>query len=287
MGNGTGQIGSLPTYSWLQQAYASTGNEIAAVLLPLIQYAASYQAIEGGNLSSNGASVGVAESVEGLPVFALLSWGPTCQLARGGGGNKVPLGGDGLQRYNDEKQQLLSGDYLSSDSCRAFFGSDQIRLSYYGQLPAGIINQVPYDGLQSNISWYDAGFLSARDLNNPVKVSIFKGAPVCGQFVSYRGVKGTVSVTSRVAAAAQIHPPAGGGASDVYINTKRLKDLSQATIAHEALHNITGMYDSPVPGTPVKGDLETLLGLDPTRDCPVGSICVSNVLKTKGCVGAN
>ena len=139
---------------------------------------------------------------------------------------------------------------------------------------------IPYDGLQSNISAYAAGFVSEADLsNNPRAVSVAKRIPVCGKFTSFHGPNGWVPVKGIVTAASQLHPLAGGPATDVYINTnpKVLKHLSQATILHEALHNLTGMYDD---------DLESTLGI-PAAKCTKGSICITEALRNAGCAGVN
>ena len=271
--------GPLYTQSWTVQSYVSAGNQIAAIAQPRIAWATSYTAIAGGSPSATGTSIGVAESVDGLPVFGLKFWGPSCQW-QAGGGSKVPLGGTALTRYDNEKQQLLTGNYLTSSSCSAFFNADPARASYFSLLPSSVAQQVPYDGLQSNISFYDAGFLSATDLNDPIKVSIFKGAPVCGQFVAYRGRYGTQSPKGKVTAASQLKPPAGGSATDVYINTntKVLTTLVQATVLHEALHNLTGRYDD---------GLFTLLGLRERENCAGGSVCITKKLSDEGCAGTN
>ena len=52
--------------------------------------------------------------------------------------------------------------------------------------------------------------------------------------------------------------------------------LTQSTIVHEALHNLTGMYDD---------DLEKLLGLESKKDCARGTVCISEKLQAAGCVG--
>ena len=305
-GSAVGQMANMPTQSWTQQSYSSTGGQIAQVLQPIIEWAASYEAIAGGNPSSNCTSVGVVETVEGLPVFALLHWGTSCQW-QANGGIKVPLmpdpkgaaptpEGAALNLYQTEKQKLLDGGYLNGSSC-SFFNTSTTA-TYFNKLPNAITNlspppstapelPTPYDGLQSNISWYDAGFLSAADLGNATKVSIFKNSPVCGQFVSFKPRGGGVTlVESRTTAASQVYPPGGGAATDMYIDTNYTQDLSQATIVHEALHNVTGMYDR---------DLAILLGLKPEcqngshcdTDCPKGSICINSRLVGAGCAGPN
>ena len=70
-GNATGQIDNLPEYSWTQRWYSSSLMQVTAVAYPVVEWATCYQATAGGNPSFNGAAVGVAAPVEGLPVFAL------------------------------------------------------------------------------------------------------------------------------------------------------------------------------------------------------------------------
>jgi hypothetical protein len=274
-GNSTGQLASLPTQSWTNGTYAISSTTTTSVALPAAQWETGYAAIAGGNPSNNGTSVGVSESVEGLPVFALSSWGPSCQL----GDQKVPLGGSALQQYTNERSSLLAGSYLTSTACSLFFNANPSRSSYFGQLTGGVNRQVPYDGVQTNISYYDAGFLSPADLNVPMKVGIYKKVPVCGMFVPFKGQNGTVRPTGKTTAASQLQPPSGGQATDIYVNTdaKVLNSLKQATGAHEVLHNLTQLYDD---------DLEKLLGLT-ADDCIGGTICISTKLVVSGCASTN
>jgi len=294
-GNAVDQMANMPTYSWIQASYLSTAG-VTQVLLPTVNWAASYQGITGGNFSSNGTSVGIARTLEGLLVFAmkLFHFSPDCQWQAPGAGVKVQLTGDALQSYQTEKQQLLAGNYLASTACSNFL-IPLIGQASYAQLSKAITQlppppelPTPYDGLQTNISCYDAGLLSPDDLSIPNKVSIYKGAPVCGQFAMYKPQHGGVGNPhpNRVTAVAQLRPPAGGTATDIYINTELTKTLVQATIVHEALHNVTGLYDD---------ELETRLGLRPeckkgidcATDCPSGSICISVTLLNQGCAGTN
>lgn len=274
-GDATGQLGTLPAYSWSENWYSSSGAGTSDLAIPPVEWPTSYGAMAGGNLSSNGTYVGVTELYEGLPVFALKSWGPSCTLDS----NKVPLGGGAIQQYNNEKQQLLSGPYLTSPSCSKFFSSIPNGQSYFSQFTNGVSRQVPYDGVQTNISQFDAGMVSAADVaSNPIAVNIKKISPVCALFLPWHGPHGLVQPQGKATAASQILPLANGPATDVYINTnpKTLKSLTQATILHEVLHNLTGMYDE---------QLENLLGLDPARNCPSGSICITQKLENVGCAG--
>jgi hypothetical protein len=263
----------------------------------VVEWATSYQAAAGGNPSSNGTAVGVAEEVEGLPAFALpLRGGPSCQLPSSGGA-KVPLGGAGLQQYSNEKQLLVTGSYLnSSPSCSSFFSSP-IRATYLSQLTAAVNGQVPYDGVQSNISQYDAGM---SDGKNPTDVRIKKLLPVCQLFVPFHGPNGVAGPTGRTTAASQISvaPPGGGPATDVYINTnaKVLNSLTQGTILHEVLHNLTGLLDF-VPqnwwtlyGYQPPYDLKTFVGIELTPGVdpnPGTTKDITIQLVSKGCAGTN
>ena len=293
-GNVTGTMGTLPTYSWTQNWYSSAGGRAAALALPVVEWATSYTAMEGGNPSANGTAVGVAESGEGMPVFALRNRGPSCQLPQGGG-TKVSLAGAALAQYNAEKQALLAGGYLTSANCSSFFASTPAA-SYFSRLTSAVTQQlpVPFDGVQTNISEYAAGFVSAADLSaanqgNPIManyVKILQGAPVCSDFfLKWRGLRGPGTTPAPLAnAESQIHPPAGGTATDVYINTNQFQNITQATVLHEALHNLTGLYDN------LHGQsLEALLGLKPKEDCGngIGTTCITTLLRNRGCAGPN
>ena len=179
-GNARNQL-TPAVQSWLTESYVSAGGAIADVQLPQIPWASSYQAITGGNPSFNGTAVGVAQSVEGVPIFGLKSRGPTCQL----GANKVALAGAPLDWVNNEKQQLINGGSMTSTACREFFNqpdADPARAPFFSLLTTAVTQNLPvfWDGLQTNISFYDAGFLSANN-TNPTDIGIYKTAPVCGQ----------------------------------------------------------------------------------------------------------
>ena len=103
--------------------------------------------MEGGNPSRNGTTVGVAAAVEGVPTFALEYWGGTCNLVHNEATPQVPLGAAGLTKYDNLKQQLLSGGRLTSLSlCSDFFHDDSIRAPYFDQLQNALTRQQPYDG---------------------------------------------------------------------------------------------------------------------------------------------
>ena len=105
-GNATGVLAGSPVQSWTEEIYTSAGGQVADVVLPPAEWASGYQSQAGGNPSSNGTAAGVFESVEGWAVFALHSWGPSCQLQTGSGGAHVFLGGDALGQYYIELQRV-------------------------------------------------------------------------------------------------------------------------------------------------------------------------------------
>jgi len=234
--------------------------------------------------------------VEGVPVFALpLRGGASCTSPPITGG-KVPLAGAGLQRYNSEQQQLLASNYLTSPACFTFFNGDPWRREYVNLLTNAVSRQLVWDGVQSTISLFDAGM---SDGKNPTDVSVKKKVPVCSLFIPFHSPYGTVTPTGKTTAASQIVPPIPGTtATVIYINTnqKVLNSLTQSTILHEALHNLTGLFDF-VPtnlrqayGYAPPFDLKTLVGIEPNPGVdpnPGNTNDISNQLRSQGCAGVN
>jgi hypothetical protein len=301
-GNATGQFGVSPDYSWSQQWYSSSGGQVADVIEATVDWAVSYQAVAGGNPSSNGTAVGVAEKVEGLPVFAIpLRGSPSC-LPPSPTSTRVPLSPAVLQLYTSVRNQWLAGDYLAGPppyapgTCGAFFADDPNRANYINQVSIAVTRQLPWDGVQTNISMYDAGM---SDGMIPADVAMKKIFPVCSLFVPFHGPHGTVPPTGFTTAASQILvvPPASGPATDVYINTrpKALKYLTQGEILHEALHNLTGLYDfvelkwRSLYGYQPPYDLKTFVGIELTPGVDPNSTGATNdiskALLTNGCAG--
>jgi hypothetical protein len=73
-------------------------------------------------------------------------------------------------------------------------------------------------------------------------------------------------------AVAQTQAPA----TDVYVNSRRMKFFTQSTILHEALHNLTGLED---------GDLKALLGLASTSTSATDDI--NKQLEQNSCAANN
>ncbi len=289
-GNLTGQTSNTSgVLSWRQTTYLSSTAQVSAIALPPSQWATSYTAFTGGNPSLTQAAIGVFEEVEGLPVFALSSVGKDCRL----GSAKTSLTGDPLNKYNDAKQQLLAAGSLSSAKCSTFFNSNPIRASFFSQLGSAVSRQVPYDGVHTTISQFDAGELStAKAARNPTAVLILKKVPVCAHFVTFKGPNGNVAPDGLVVAVSQITAPGSAPATDVYINTnsKPLKFLTQGTILHETLHNLTGLEDflglNERDGVQPPFDLKTLVGIEtaPGVDPNSGTTTdITSQLVTNGC----
>lgn len=258
-GAATEQISRVPAYSWDNRLYSLTTGGIAQISFPTVEWAASYAAMYGGNPSANGTFVGVAPPVQGFPVFALPYRGGFCSTSlQPNNDPPIPLGGPALTKYQLLKQEITSAGYLTvtPSTCSNFFQLDPVRVLYFDQLQDAVTRQTPYDGSLTTISLYDAGMLSPTVAAvSPVSVSSYKTAPVCSLFLTQ----------SR--AAAQLTAP-NGPATDVYITTRPdiLPLVSQATILHEALHNLTGLHDfldlDQRIGTPPPFDLKTFMGLE-------------------------
>ena len=283
--------------SWTGNWYGMPTGSTQQIALPPIRWAVTYASMLGGNPAQTGEFVGVGVPIEGVPIFGLGSKGSQCTLPKDPAARqKVPLGGVALAQYNGFKQALLSSGALTCPSCTSFFNSDIFRQVYFGQLTSAVTNQVPYDGFKTNISQYDAGF---SDGKIPIDVKIKQMVPVCAAFAPFHGPNGTATPRGVATATSQIAPPAGGSATDTYISTlpKALQRLSQGTILHEALHNLTGLYDflslkmqldynysQPADLKTLLG-LETSIGVDPD---PNGStIDITRILEANNCATQN
>jgi hypothetical protein len=241
-GSVTGQIASFATPSWSMGAYSPAGGGLSAVVQSPVLWATSFQTVASGNPSGNATSVPFVTWLDGLAFWAAPR-GPQCKL----GSSQAALGGGALQKYNDEKQALINGGYLTSGACSTFFNAPT-RASYSSQLVSAVNNQVAYDGTFTTISMYAAGLWTAKDTTNILFPAYWQKIPVCAM------LQNTSGANRANVALAQTQPPA----TDTYINTKPkifTKYLLQSTILHEALHNLTHLGDT---------DLELLLGITPT-----------------------
>ncbi len=102
-GSATGQ-GSFGTPAWTNDTYLISAGSIADVAQPPPQYAASFEAVAGGNPSHNATAVPFLTFIEGVPLFVYPSGSASCQL----GSTKAPLtSGPVFNLYTTAKQALL------------------------------------------------------------------------------------------------------------------------------------------------------------------------------------
>jgi len=263
-GSAVGQMAANAVPNWQGQLYVAGAGGLD-LAYSWVSFGASFAAAAGGNPSGNGTSVLNIRLSEGLPVWSLFGGQPKCAL----GADKILLGGSPLQQYSDLKQKLLTflGSLTPTSACEQFFNANPSLMLYYPLLKVAVKNQVPYDGLLSNLSMYDAGEWTQKDQEDVDAWPHFRTSPICRQFWSDWGDwGGTVAV-------AQVQPPS----TDVYIATqkKALTYLTQSTILHESLHNLTGLGDV---------DLYYLLT---GKKLPAGpTVVINTVLEQHGCVGA-
>jgi len=74
----------------------------------------------------------------------------------------VPLSGAALTQFHAEGSALMLGNYLTSPSCSTFFTGTPLGANYLDPVSLAVIEQVPYDAVQSNISMYDAGMSDGK-----------------------------------------------------------------------------------------------------------------------------
>jgi hypothetical protein len=262
-GNATGMLASLQP-DWAGQLYGPASSGVSLEYYWL-HFAASFWPVSGAEPSGVATSVANLGLSEGLPLW-FLSGPQSCGQV---GTNKIALGGEFstqnqqagqavLQQYNTVKQQLLTILQTAStnpqSACARFFTGGapvgttmNAPLSYYwttlvtnlqtgsttNLVVASVTNQTPYDGPLSNLSMLAAGaYVSSQLIEDPVpKLGQYA---VCQSFWSGGSWSGTVAL-------AQSQPPG----TDVYIATQKsaTPNLTQSTILHEALHNLTGLSD--------------------------------------------
>jgi hypothetical protein len=227
-----------------------------------VGYGAGFWSVAGGSPSGSATSVANVGLIEGLPLFILPQKIP-CTI----GSVKSFLGGQASIQYNHLRPLLLAGLQAAAlpSSCSNFFNGQSGR-PILGAVISAVTNQVPYAGPASNLSQYDAGEWTQNDTLFPnTWPSGFQQAPVCRRFFGNGpgGWSGTV-------ATAQTQSPG----TDAYYATQSaaLQHLTQATILHEALHNLTGLGDP---------DLYMLLT---GKNLPAGPTApISSALVTMGC----
>jgi len=270
-GNATGQVPALAgaSPSWGAQVYTAGASGVNLDSY-WVEYGSSYGVMPGGNPSGTAAvlNVGLAES---FPLWSVKSalkglfGSPTCTL----GTDKIQLQPVGQQvltlsadqqatvnHYKTTKQNLLtylgtltapgtsacSGTVAPTAKCGCLFNAIPGGPQYFSQLTAAVTRQVPYDGILSNLSKVAAGEWTQDEKDNSTAWGYLQKQPICQEF--WQG-----AYWSGVGATAQIQPPSHGvPATDVYLGTMKdaRQSLTQSTILHESLHNLTGLHDGPL-----------------------------------------
>ena len=292
-GNVTSQTpDSGATMAWGGDWYASVGAVIDKTAPSQLDLDWSWGAVANGNPSATGISVFSLGDVEekhswlirGLQKIGLVDTCPGSATSD----NPVPLSGNALNLYSSLKSQLVGWlQHLPPGSTCANFmrsrptfkGGTSLDLN---QLISIINNQIPVDGLKSTTSEFIGGYYADWELNVLHYQQGLENAPLCGVL---RGANATA--VSAFSAAAT------GSPDYIFISTKGLTYLTQATILHEALHHLTGLVDFAVPenrpkySIPPPYDLKTFVGIETTPGVdphPSESYDISQQLEKQGCV---
>ena len=296
-GNATGQVPSLAgaSPSWGAQVYTAGASGVNLNNY-WVEYDSSFGVMPGGNPSGNGTAVLNVGLAESFPLWSFKSvvnnlfGSPTCKI----GADKVQLQPVGQQvltlsadqqatvdHYQTTKQNLLtylvtltapgagtcSGTPAPTAKCGCLFNAIPGGPQYFSQLAAAVTRQIPYDGILSNLSKAAAGEWSQGQRNNPKIWGYLQQQPICQEF--WKG-----GYWSGVGATAQIQPL--GLATDVYLATMKQprQSLTQSTILHESLHNLTGLSDDGLYNL-LTGTSKGLNGQD--------SVVISTTLLNNGC----
>ena len=255
-GNATGQIpimvGASPI--WAGQIYAGGGSGAQADYY-WVRFGVGFWSLAGGNPSGSGTSAQNLGTVEGHPKWKpkdLPKQSVACAL---GTPPPVSLTGTALTQYRSLQQDL--GAYLTSLSrmfasqCSVFFATQTdpfMPRVDFAKLMLAVANQVPFDGLQSVLSEYAAGIYTTEDVNATYLPSepwpyVKAHSAVCSDFWYSGRWNTTVAVAQTLGT--QPTTPGQPPFTGVYIATLplALKYLTQSTILHESLHNLTGYSD--------------------------------------------
>jgi hypothetical protein len=258
------QLTSLPeygwTYSWTQQWYSPATGDLAALAVPILEWAPTYQPVAVGNPSGTPVSAANLGTLEGLPLW----YSPagkgrkksSCKL----GADKIDLDGAALRQYKSLKQSLLT--FLQSKPA----SSSCVPGINFGQMATAVDRQLPFNGLLSNLSLYAAGEWNEKSTKLQTW-PLFQQVPVCSNFFQSGRWSGTV-------ATAQIQAPG----TNAYYATQEsaLKNLQQSTILHESLHNWTGLDDEDLYAALTGGILKP----------GTKTVVIARALEQYGCVGA-
>ena len=277
-GNATGQppivVGGEPTrgpqVSWGAQMYTTDTPGVSLNNI-WVELSSSYWSMQGGNPSRTATSILNSGLSESMPLWFLpFASASNCRL----GTDKIALGQEvlpkdlqsgqaALSQYTSARQSAL--DFLNSmqatSACATFLSGKELSVS---AITKAITNQVPYDGLLSTLSMVAAGESTQADRDDKDAWPNFQKQPVCTQ---YWGSGGS---WSGVVASAQVQPPG----TDIYLATqmRALNYLTESTILHEALHNLTGLDDNKLYNR-LSG---TTCGFGNSKSAVINTLLISN-----------
>jgi hypothetical protein len=251
-GNATGMMGILAGASPGWPAHVFTGGAAGVALNNLwVEYASSWGVMPGGNPSGNGTAAMMIALHESKPTWwtkaaKVLGAPAACTLGTANVllgqetlSGDLQAGNAALNQYNASKASLLAylGTLTPTSTCATSPGLGPL----FGQLQLAVEMQVPFDGPDTTLSEWAAGAWIEEQYNqNPSMQAQWQAdwlaTPVCGEFWK----QGTWSGTTAVATAAP-----GWVRQGVYFATQKtaIPRITEATILHEALHNMTGFGD--------------------------------------------
>ena len=262
---------------WQSQLFSADGG----FAYSRVNFANSSWVTPGANPGGTATSILNIGTYEGTAVFDFLFQpqgvikcpvgdSTTSQVPIGGG---VPTNYNSLveQQYEQIVSDLLASDNLTSQAgqCGTFFNSNSQLAPYFSQLKAAVSQQVAFDGLQSTISMYNSGIWTQAQIDDAATRIQLLNTPVCWTFSKLAKGKGD---WNSIVAQAQIQPPA----TDIYLfsGKQAIKNLTQSTVLHETLHNLTRMDDYQL--------YKLLTGKELDRTWPTSVI--NTVLIQNGCV---
>ena len=229
-GNATGQLGSAPVRSWVNNSYSSGESAVTSIAAQIVKYAQVFTAIAGGNRSQNGTSV----QEEWFPEL------PSCPT--------VPPGNSPCPReaIRDALAKLRAKVSTNCPACDMFvfsiLGRDRTQFyKYLSRAPRlfdGTRSNLPAqrlcglaEGLQGFSQWIDCllGPKSGTVSQYMAGVTANKASSALSQTPSDNGEGPMIFFDPRI-----ICNITDGGAKEV---------LNEAMLFHEAIHGLYGFQD--------------------------------------------
>jgi hypothetical protein len=223
----------------------------------------------------------------GTPIAALDDRGGSCKP--GVAGDSQPLleqtFPNRFEWYNERRLDLWNSPEIASNACKQFIPEAVIPDAEFGQLRDAVNRLVAYDGNRTTKSRYETGVYPLSYTENFIRrlrAKITLRAPLCGEFLV--GAKKGIVIAMGQGAPTPQEP---GPPKNIFINSASTdnatsllitQNLTEATILHEVLHNLTG-----------KGDLQLAqdLNLSPADladlEATGNSSVITSALVTNGC----